>query len=208
MPRKLGVAVTQRNEARLGRWVLSPIAEPSQIEHRRWHVQFNRKELTMPSGYVMPYSVPSHSRPHRPHRPSLALRARVWLKTIELDAALAGGDDPTRTPELALRSEQLAGPKKHEQLAETILRVITIADRHKKEAVITPLAPFKPWQIDANRSLLLALAERLRDNRPHALQGVAMTALMLEDGTGPLLFGTGPATLERAVRACLSALDA
>jgi hypothetical protein len=162
----------------------------------------------MPAGHVMPYSMPSRSRPHRPHRPGLRLRARVWFKNTELDAALAGGDDPTRTPELKLRAEQLADPKRRERLARAILRVITIADRHKKEVLITPLAPFKPSQIDANRSLLLKLAERLRDNGPHALQGVAMTALMLEDGTGPLLFGNRPATLERAVRACLSTLDA
>jgi len=132
----------------------------------------------------------------------------VWFKSIELDAALAGGDDPTRTPELALRAEQLADPTRRERLAQAILRVITIADRHKSEVVIMPLAPFRPWQIDANRSLLLELAARLRDSGPHELRGVAMTALMLEDGTGPLLFGNRPATLERAVRGCLSALDA
>jgi hypothetical protein len=145
----------------------------------------------------------------------------VWFKNAELDAALAGGDDPTRTKELALRAEQLADPKKRDQLAEAIARVIAIADRQKTGADITPVAPFSPWQIQAkrslffspwqiqaNRSLLLDLAERLRDNGPHALQGVAMTSVMLEDGAGPLFFGNGPATLERAVRACLSALDA
>jgi hypothetical protein len=162
----------------------------------------------MPSGYVMPYSMPSRSRPHRPRRPSLRLRARVWFKSMELDAALAGGDDPTRTPELAMRAEQLVDPTGRERLAQAILRVITIADRHKSEVLIMPLAPFRPWQIDANRSLLLELAARLRGSGPHALRGVAMTALMLEDGTGPLLFGNRPATLERAIRACLSALDA
>jgi hypothetical protein len=156
----------------------------------------------------MPYSVPAHSRPRRPSRPTLALRARVWFKSIELDAALTDGDDPTRTPELALRAQQLAEPSRRDKLAEAIYRVITIADRHKKEAVIMPLTPFRPWQIEANRSLLLELADRLRDIGPHALPGVAMTALILEDGTGPLFLGNGPATLERAIRACLSALDA
>ena len=162
----------------------------------------------MPPGYVMPYAVPAHSRPHKPRRPSLALRARVWFKSLELDAALADGDDPTRTPELALRARQLAEPSRRDELAEAIYRVIAIADRHEKEAAIMPLTPFRPWQIDGNRSLLLELADRLRDNSPHALQGVAMTALMLEDGTGPLFFSNRTATLERAISACLSALDA
>jgi hypothetical protein len=171
-------------------------------------VQFNQKELIMPLGYVMPYAMPACSRPDRPNRPSLALRVRVWVKNTELDAALASGDDPTRTPELALRAAQLADPTGRDQLAQGILRVITIADRRKKGAVITSLAPFKPWRIDANRSLLLDLAKRLRGSGPHALQGVAMTSLMLEDGTGPLFFGDRPAILRRAVRACLTALDA
>jgi hypothetical protein len=118
-------------------------------------VQFNRKELIMPSGYVMPREVSARSRPYRP---SLALRVRVWLKGLELDAALAGGADPAQSDELALRAKQLA--------------------------------------------------ERLRGTRPPTLRGLAMTSLMLEDGRDPLTADGNPATLERAVRACLSALDA
>jgi hypothetical protein len=161
----------------------------------------------MPSGYVMPYSVPSRSRPHRRHRASLALRARVWFKNVELDAALAVGDDPTRTPELALRAEQLADPNRRAKLATAIEHLVAITDQNRA-AIATPLAPFRPWQVKANRSLLLDLAERLRGQGPHPLQGVAMTSLLLEDGTGPLSFDDRSVTLERAVRACLSALDA
>jgi hypothetical protein len=62
-------------------------------------------------------------------------------------------------------------PNRHERLAQAILRVITSADRHKSKAVIMPLAPFRPLQIDANRSLLLELASRLRDSDPHTLRG-------------------------------------
>ena len=162
----------------------------------------------MPSGYVMPYSVPSRSLPERPHRPSLVLRARVWFKNVEIDTALAGGDDPTRTPELALRAEQLADPHTRARLATAIERLIAITDRGNRAAIATPLAPFRPWQVNANRSLLLGLADRLRDQGPHALPGVAMTSLMLEDGRRPLSFDDRSVTLERAVRACLTALDA
>jgi hypothetical protein len=73
---------------------------------------------------------------------------------------------------------------------------------------VTPYPPFRPRQVQANRSLLLELTERLRGQRPHAVRGLAMTSLMLEDGRGPLTTDSNPATLERAVRACLSALDA
>jgi hypothetical protein len=156
----------------------------------------------------MPYSLPVHSRPQRSHRPSLALRARVWLKNVELDATLAGGADPTGTEELALRAHQLAEPKKRGQLAAAIVRLIAMADRRNRATVIPSLAPFRPWQVEANRSLLLDLARRLRDQGPHPLQGVAMASLLLENGAGPLFFDDRRTTLERAVRACLSALDA
>jgi hypothetical protein len=169
------------------------------------HVQFNRKELIMPSGYVMPYSLPARSRPHRP---SLGLRARVWLKNLELDAALAGGANPAQSDELALRAKQLAEPRRRRELAKAVTHLIAIADRNNRAAIVTPYPPFRPRQVQANRSLLLELAERLRGQRPHAVRGLAMTSLMLEDGRGPLTTDSNPATLERAVRACLSALDA
>jgi hypothetical protein len=160
----------------------------------------------MPSGYVMPYSVPARSRPHRP---SLALRARVWLKNLELDAALAGGGaNPAQSDELALRAKQLAEPRRRRELAKAITHLIAIADRNNRAAIVTPYPLFRPRQVQVNRSLLLELAERLRGQRPHAVRGLAMTSLMLEDGRGPLTTDSNPATLERAVRACLSALDA
>ena len=158
----------------------------------------------MPSGYVMPYSVPARSRLARP---SLALRARVWLKSLELDAALAGGANPAQSDELAVRAEQLAQPSRRRELAEAIMHLIAIADRNNRAAIVTPDPPFRPRQVQANRSLLLELAERLRGHRRPALRGVAMTSLMLEDGRGPLTTDSNPATLERAVRACLSAVD-
>jgi hypothetical protein len=171
------------------------------------HVQFKRKELIMPSGispYYTPYYIPTTPRPHRP---SLMLRARVWIKETELDAALAGGADPAQSEELALRAKQLSERNKRDELAEAISRVITIADR-QRAAIATAPPPFRPKQVQANRSLLIELARRLRGYRPVSLQGLALTSLMLEDGRGPLTTDSSPVTLERAIRATLSALDA
>jgi hypothetical protein len=129
------------------------------------------------------------------------------LRAVDLDAALAGGNDPTRTPELTLRAQQLARPGKRSELATAVEHLVAITDRGNRAAIATPLAPFRPWQVKANRSLLLELAGRLRGKGPHALQGLAMTALMLEDGTGPLNFDDRSVTLERALRACLATLE-
>lgn len=158
----------------------------------------------MPSGIVSPHYTPTTSAPHPP---GLLLRARVWIKDLELDAALAGGADPQQSEELALRAKQLAARKKREELASGISRLIGIADRHSRAPIATPYAPFRPKQVRANRSLLLKLEQRLRGYKPVALQGLALTSLMLEDGRGPLTTDSDPATLARAVRAALSALD-
>jgi hypothetical protein len=170
-------------------------------------VQFKRKELIMPSGIssrYSPYYMPTTSAPRRP---GLMLRARVWIHDLELDAALAGGADPAHSDELALRAQQLAGRKKREELASGISRLIGIADGHSRAPIATPYAPFRPKQVQANRELLLKLEQRLRGYKPVALRGLALTSLMLEDGRGPLTTDSAPVTLERAVRAALSALD-
>jgi hypothetical protein len=159
----------------------------------------------MPVGYVMPYRMPARQAPNRPR---LSLRLRVWMRHVELDAALAGGANPTQSHELALRAEQLTEPSRRRGLAAAITHLIAIADRHDGAAIVTPYPPFRFRGIQASRSLLIELAERLRGQRPPALRGLASTSLMLEDGRGPLTTDGNPVTLERAVRACLSALDA
>jgi hypothetical protein len=159
---------------------------------------------------ILPTGISPYYRPTTPppRGPGLLLRMRVWFKGFELNAALAGGADPAQSPELTLRAQQLAARKKRNQLAKAINDLIEIADRHSRATLVTPYAPFRPKQIQANRSLLLELARQLRGYKPAALRGLALTALMIEDGRGPLTTDSDPATLERAVRAALAALDA
>jgi hypothetical protein len=61
--------------------------------------------------------------------------------------------------------------------------------------------------VQANRSLLVDLAERIGDRRPAAVRGLAMTALLLQDGRGPRITSNDPRTLRRAICAARSALD-
>ena len=161
----------------------------------------------MPSEISTPYDLPP--RPARPsvRRPGLMLRARVWFHNLDLDAALAGGADPARSNELALRARQLAEHKTRNHLASGISRLIEVAERRSRGAVAMSYAPFRTKQVQANRTLLLALELRLRSYKPVALQGLALTSLMLENGRGPLRTGSDPVALERAIRAALSALE-
>lgn len=159
----------------------------------------------MPSGYVMPYQMPPHSAPRRP---SLALRARVWLKRIDLDARLAGGAHPTRNKELRLRAMQLHDPKRRARLAAAVERLLVIAGWQTRSGVIRPQGPFGPSEVLANRELLGALAERLRDSRFDSLQGLAMSSTLLHDAREPLSLSRRPRALKDALRGALSALDA
>ena len=167
----------------------------------------NEKEPIVPGYIFAPFYSPYYMPPSRaPDGPGLILRARVWIKELELDATLAGGADPAVSEELELRATQLADRKTRNRLAAAISRLIRIADDYRAP-ITTPNPPFRPKQVQANRSLLVELAERLRGPRSVALRGMALTSLLLNDGRGPLTTESDPATLGRAVRASLVALN-
>jgi hypothetical protein len=167
----------------------------------------NDKKPIVPGYIFAPFYSPWLMPPSRtPDGPGLILRARVWIKELELDATLAGGADPVQSEELELRARQLADRKTRNRLAAAIRHLIRIADGHRAP-LTTPNPPFRPKQVQANRSLLVELAERLRGPRSVALRGMALTSLLLTDGRGPLTTESDPATLERAVRAALAALN-
>ena len=167
----------------------------------------NDKKPIVPGYIFAPFYSPWLMPPSRtPDGPSLMLRARVWIRKLELDAALAGGAEPAQSEELELRAKQLADRKTRNRLAGAITRLIPIADGYRAP-LTTPNPPFRPKQIQANRSLLVEVAERLRGPRSVALRGLALTSLLINDGRGPLTTESDPATLERALRATLAALN-
>jgi hypothetical protein len=167
----------------------------------------NEKEPIVPGYIFAPFYSPYYLPPTRtPDGPSLVLRARVWIRKLELDATLAGAADPVQSEEIELRAKQLVDRKTRNKLATRISHLIRIADGDRAP-ITTPKPPFRPKQVQANRSLLVELAQRLRGPRAVALRGMALTSLLLNDGRGPLTTESDPATLERAVRTTLAALN-
>lgn len=159
----------------------------------------------MPSGYVGP---PPPLKSKIFHRPSLALRMRVWLHSSELDSELAGGADPMESRELALRAEQLADPHTRRRLADAIDNVLALADGSAYRHIVPGSISFRPAYINANRSLLRELSGRLRGPGPHPLRGVAMAAQLVEESGRPLYRHQSATALERTLRATLFALEA
>jgi hypothetical protein len=167
----------------------------------------SEKEPIVPGYIFAPFYSPWYMPPTRASAgPGVILRARVWIRALDLDAALAGGADPAKSEELGLRAKQLVDRKTRNRLAAAITHLIRIADGDRAP-IATPDPPFKPKQVQANRSLLSELAERLRGSRSVALPGMALTSLLLDDGRGPLTTESDPLTLQRAVRATLAALN-
>jgi hypothetical protein len=150
---------------------------------------------------------PDHGAAPGLKRPSPMLRLRTWWKGMGLDAELAEGVDPTRSPELTLRARQLASSKMRAELAFRVSRAVELADRGFEPTTITTRMPIRRTRVRACRRWLLQIVQRLRDNRPLTARGLAMTALLLEDRRGPLYADGPPGEFERTVRATLVALD-
>jgi hypothetical protein len=139
--------------------------------------------------------------PRRSADASLALRLRTLWHRDRLDAQLARGVDPTSSPLLELRADQLLG--KREQLAAAVDDVVIRANR--PFAFTVEVRP-RRREVEACADDLRALARRLREGTPIDVHGAAMTQTLLTDGASPLYHDTG-VTLQYAVRAARLALD-
>ncbi len=151
-------------------------------------------------------------RPNRQHhertRAGPWLRVRVLLSRLKLDRELARGVDPTASPELALRAEQLQRPKVRERIARGMDRLTTLAFADPGRQVGPAMLPFRYQRVKPNLELFGELAEALRSAGPHAVQGLAMASTLLEDGRGPLYASDPPEKLEDALDATISKLKA
>lgn len=136
------------------------------------------------------------------------LRARVFLSRLRLDRALARGADPTASPELALRAEQLQRPRGRERIAKGIDQIVEIAFDERREHVGPAMLPFRRQRVKPNLELFEELASALRRAGPHSVQGLAMASTLLEDGRGPLYASDPAENLGEVLDATISELDA
>jgi hypothetical protein len=138
-------------------------------------------------------------------RPTLGLRLTTRWHRDRLDEQLARGADPGDSPELNLRSRQLESRAVRLELADTVGFVVREAHMHQA----APPARLSLRRAEVRRCLndLLALAERLRDDRPVDVRGVAMTRLLLTDGASALYDVAAPLSLQHTVRSARLALD-
>ena len=140
-----------------------------------------------------PAYVPQPAAPvRRPRRRSRArprdgffLKLRARMSALELDTALAKGEDPLDTPELTLRAEQLNQADTRRRFSEEIGEMISLAD--EPDGVEPNPDPRGPGAMfKANRDLFQQIGGVLSGPGPHPLPGVAMVSVLLRDQGGPL----------------------
>lgn len=141
------------------------------------------------------------------------LRLTVFLRSVQLDRALAEGRSPTSCQQHELRAQQLASARLRWSLADALRGVITQAERSSTAPTLVPLLllplapplPVTPTQIAA-RETLLDLADALTDPGCTSVQGIAQASWLLCDADSPLYARLPARTLQRIVFGTIAAL--
>jgi hypothetical protein len=151
--------------------------------------------------------LPSRSLARRSRGPLLGgiwLRVRTRWRVRDLDRQLANGTDPMQSDELSLRVGQLGSAGTRVRLGHALREAVELANGHHAPLVMTRLR--RP-EIRETEEPLLALADRLRAGEPLGVQGLAITARLVNDRSGPL-YRSGPSgSLPATVSEALAALE-
>jgi hypothetical protein len=149
--------------------------------------------------------LPSRSLARRTRGPLLGglwLRVVTWRMAADLDRQLAKGADPLVSDELSLRVGQLGSAATRSRLAAALRGAVEMANGRCAPLISTRLR--RP-EIRENEDLLLALADRLHGGEPLGVEGLAMTARLVNDHSSPM-YRAG-ASLPDALSEALAALE-
>jgi hypothetical protein len=117
--------------------------------------------------------------------PTWSLRVRVRYRRTSIDHQLARGASPSTSPALALRAHQLAGARERRAIAvglETILAAAAEAQRDSASRLVLDHVA-----VSEARPEIIALIERLRNDRTPRVRGIALSRLLALDRRSPLL---------------------
>jgi hypothetical protein len=132
------------------------------------------------------------------------LRCRTWRRADDLDQELACGADPMQTDELSLRVGQLGSAATRVRLARALRGAVELANGRRAPLITTRLRRAEIREID---ELLISLADRIRDGEPLGVQGLAMTARLLNERSSPLYRSGVSGSLRATVAKTLAALE-
>jgi len=135
----------------------------------------------------------------------LWLRLVAWSRSSALDRELAAGVDPLTSDELSLRARQLQTAKSRTRLACGLRGAVNLSGRGF-DPVVLPSSLIRRTEVQANKDLLLELAERVTAT-PVSTEGLARTAVLIADGSSPMYRGSAGPPLRVAAFEALVALE-
>ena len=140
-------------------------------------------------------------------RSATVTRLRAATHRNALDAALAGGSERTRRPELAMRAAQLERPRHRRSLARTLRGFVDEATGPRPPARATAIVISRE-EIRAQADSLLALAARLDSQQPARAPGVAIAQRLVTDAiASPLYVAGDPKLLGALAHAAIAKMD-
>jgi hypothetical protein len=129
---------------------------------------------------------------------SIGIRARVRVRRQRLDALLAGGAEPTESPELALRAQQLCSPEARRMIAGSLRRAVGDARENRIHLISSVIPVYSPG-VNRWSEGLIGLAEALERATPVEPCGVARALQLITDGSGPLFHPSAAPVLGRYI---------
>jgi len=138
-------------------------------------------------------------------RPSLPVRLRTRRRRAGLDEALSDGADPTTTEELGLRADQLRSDAVRTQMANRLVEAVGEA-RRQGQHLRSAKRRQQSDEVRDHADEVLSLVQLLRNGATVSVQGLAMTARLVNDRNGPL-YRAGGQDLRAALSSARSALD-
>ena len=157
----------------------------------------------MPSGIA---SLPYSQRDQEPEAP-LHLQLRARFASQRLDRLMARGTSPEESPLLAARARQLVDADARDRLAASVERLVALANENPHALVGPARAPFGAKRVLSNRLLFGRIAEILRQSRPPAVRGIAMTSVLLRDNASALYANDSPGDLREVLNGIADALE-
>lgn len=137
---------------------------------------------------------------------SLRLQLRTARRRAELTRELAGGTNPSTSPELALRAAQLTSDLNRRTTARNLR--CTISEAHKPPMTRSRMVIVQRAAVIDAESAINAMIERVRSPKPVQAQGMALAERILTNADGsPLYNASEPGTLRREMRGAAAALE-
>lgn len=151
--------------------------------------------------------LPSRQLARRSRGPLLGgiwLRVRTMWRAQALNRQLANGTDPMLSDELSLRAGRLGSERNRARLNYALRRALDIATGAHPPLIATRLSC---KTIHENEDLMRELASRLLGGGPLGVEGLAITARLVDDRSSPLYRGREPDSLAARLLQALRALD-